>query len=151
MAHASAAGLDSLVDRLREATPVKASVCGTVHFVPGRQRVRRKVLAIGDALQQIPPFTGHGMAMAIESAAIAAGPLQAYASGEVVWGDARAAIDQKLSRVFRSRLRLAQGLHPFLRSGWLPGIWNALPIGREASTETLTGALWGFSPAKVGP
>jgi flavin-dependent dehydrogenase len=149
MAHLRAAGLDDLAQRLDEAVPVEGSLCGTIHFIPGRQKKPPKVLAIGDALQQIPPFTGHGMAMAIESGAVAAAPLQAYATGTMSWDEAAGVIDQDLSRLFRFRLRLAQCLHPFLRSGRLPGIWKKLPFRRLAPTETLTGWLWGLEAGKA--
>lgn len=151
IAHLRAAGLNHLAQRLLRASPVAGSLCGTVHFVPGRQRKSRRVMAIGDALQQIPPFTGHGMAMAIESAAFATHPLISCASGMLSWEEAVRVIDRDLIRACRLRLGVARSLHPFLRRGWLPGLWKRLPLGRDYSTEKLTGWLWGLSPEKALP
>jgi 2-polyprenyl-6-methoxyphenol hydroxylase-like FAD-dependent oxidoreductase len=74
----------------------------------------RQGLAIGDACAMIPPFTGNGMAMAFQSAAIALEPLTRYARRELSWSDACAETRRKLARQFRTRLLAAEVLHPFL-------------------------------------
>jgi len=68
---------------------------------------------IGDACASIPPFTGNGLAMALQGAELAVGPLLAYARGAAGWGEAirRVARAQRLK--FRRRLLAASLLHPF--------------------------------------
>jgi flavin-dependent dehydrogenase len=67
-------------------------------------------LRLGDALTMIPPVTGNGMSLALESAALAAGPLAAYVRGEMDWVAARRAVDHAARRTFASRLRAAAWL-----------------------------------------
>lgn len=67
-------------------------------------------LRLGDALTMIPPVTGNGMSLALESAALAVGPLAAYARGTLEWEDARHAIAHAARRAFAGRLRAAAWL-----------------------------------------
>ena len=71
---------------------------------------------IGDAATMIPPFTGNGMSMAIESALLATDPLAAWARGECDWQHTLATIARRTDTAFRSRLRWAARIHPFLLS-----------------------------------
>lgn len=66
---------------------------------------------IGDALTMIPPLTGNGMSMALESAAIAANPLAGYSQGEMEWGRAQRSIATACEQTFGRRLRWARLLH----------------------------------------
>jgi hypothetical protein len=73
---------------------------------------------IGDALSMIPPVTGNGMSMALESAAWAAEPLAAYSRGERTWEEARRAVARRCDAGFARRLRWARWLQwALLRSG----------------------------------
>lgn len=76
--------------------------------VPPSAQVR-----LGDTCAMIPPFTGHGMAMAFQSAELALDPLLAYARGETDWPATRRAIHAALARHFRLRLASAGALHGF--------------------------------------
>jgi flavin-dependent dehydrogenase len=92
-------------------------------------------LAVGDALGMIPPFTGHGMAMALQSAEIALPHLLAYARGECPWREAHAAAARQLRSSFARRMRAATTLHPLLTTrlpqqtlAWLARA-RAVPFG----------------------
>ncbi|HMD61748.1 MAG TPA: hypothetical protein VKG78_09960, partial [Opitutaceae bacterium] len=61
----------------------------------------------------IAPFTGNGLAMALQGAALAVGPLRAYCSRRAGWGHAVRATGAMQRRRFRRRLFLASLLHPF--------------------------------------
>jgi 2-polyprenyl-6-methoxyphenol hydroxylase-like FAD-dependent oxidoreductase len=78
---------------------------------------------IGDACASIAPFTGNGLAMALQSAALAVAPLRAYCLGESGWADSARAIARAQARRFRRRLLLSSLLHPFFlerrRQSWL--------------------------------
>ena len=73
-------------------------------------------IALGDAFATIPPYTGHGMALAFESAECALTPLVEWAHGESDWSRTTAAIAGMLRSRFARRLRLARLLHPFIFS-----------------------------------
>lgn len=124
-----AAGLRNLATRIGSAKLDPASFCAVaaVDF-DGRFPTTADV-RVGDAAATIPPFTGHGMAMAFQSAETALSPLIAYARGEQEWPAARDAIHAALRRRFRVRLASADALHSFLlqphRQRWLAAFSRA--------------------------
>src|SRR5690606_33521110 len=71
-------------------------------------------VSLGDAFAAIPPFTGHGMAMALQAAVLAAEPLAAWSAGDIGWDVATTLIQRRLRRRFTLRLAAARLLHPFL-------------------------------------
>lgn len=112
--HLRAAGLKRLAERVQSAdTDVAAvsSVAGlhfqTPEWTPGS-------LAIGDAYALIPPFTGHGMAMAFQSAVTVVEPLVAWSGGDLEWDEATCRAHRGLTLRFRRRLTVARQLHRFL-------------------------------------
>lgn len=112
-AYLEAAGLGGLAGRLRAAGLDPESFCTTAAplgdpAVPPSDRPR-----IGDACASIPPFTGNGLAMALQGAEEALAPLQAYAAGTATWPEAAGALAGRQRRRFRRRLRVAALLHPF--------------------------------------
>jgi flavin-dependent dehydrogenase len=109
-----ASGLGELAKRLEaaEIRPGSRSAVagfGFDHRLPASDGVR-----LGDASVMIPPFTGNGMAMAFLGAALALGPLVAWARGGPSWPETTDAIRRSLQRAFTRRLACAAGLHPFL-------------------------------------
>lgn len=62
---------------------------------------------IGDAVTMIPPVTGNGMSMALESARWAIEPLAAYSQGGLDWDGACVATGRRCDEGFRRRLRWA--------------------------------------------
>lgn len=103
-----------LAEALRQAEWREGSLSAVAGFDFGRQAAPREWAVIGDAESLIPPFTGHGMAMAFQSAELALEPMTAWAEGRRSWeevvGELRAALRQRFAR----RLRWARWLHPFL-------------------------------------
>lgn len=128
-----ASGLGALAHRLRTATLDAASFCGVAGLAFGRNAAAPPP-SLGDAFAMIPPFTGHGMAMAFESAAVAIAPLLAWSRGQLAWPGTARAIHHRLARRFRVRLGIASACHPFLlqprRQRWLAAASHAgaLPI-----------------------
>ena len=120
-----AAGMPALVCRLAAADIDQASFCAVASIsfqweppAPGR-------LCLGDRFAMTPPFTGNGMAMALQSAALAADPLVAWHRGELPWLAAVGLVNRRLRRRFHSRLTAANALHPFLLES-RPQRWLAL-------------------------
>ncbi len=80
---------------------------------------------IGDALTMIPPLTGNGMSMALESAEMAIEPLTAYSRGEANWMEARQSIARACDFAFTRRLQWAKWLQQLL---FVPALQNALVV-----------------------
>jgi flavin-dependent dehydrogenase len=139
-----ASGLAALATRLADGI-IDASSCCAVAALGFDRRVRgfheAGRIELGDTAAMIPPFTGHGMAMAFQSADCAFGPLLAYARGESDWPATCRATQARLRGQFRTRLISAHVLHPFLlrpaRQRWLA----ALSRSRLLPFRTLYEAL----------
>ena len=114
LAYLDAARLSSLAERLARASLDSASFCAVAAIDFDRHVSRTNDVRLGDACAMIAPFTGHGMAMAFQSAELALDPLLAYARGESSWPDTRREIHLALRRRFSLRLASARALHPFL-------------------------------------
>jgi len=113
LSYLESAGLRGLAARIRSAEPDQDSFCTTAATlgdwrIPSSERVR-----LGDACATIPPFTGNGLAMALQGAAMAVEPLLAYAAGDSGWGETARRIGSAQRSRFRRRLALAALLHPF--------------------------------------
>ena len=128
-----AAGLASLALRLESATPVEASACAVAGLDYGRPVPQ--LAALGDYHGLIPPFTGHGMTVAMQSAALAARRLEPWARGRFAWDETLALLQQDLRRRFARKLAWGRVLHPWLlaphgrRVVHLLHRWGALPLG----------------------
>jgi flavin-dependent dehydrogenase len=96
--------------RLEGAERIENSLC-TVGGLDLRPRNAvgkgRRECRIGDAITMIPPVTGNGMSMALESASLAKDPLVDYQSGNGSWETACRQISRRCDREFRRRLRWA--------------------------------------------
>ncbi|MEO1857320.1 MAG: hypothetical protein ABGY95_08175 [Rubritalea sp.] len=107
------AGLGYLADILNQLESDGSSFSATAGFALGQQEAQ-KGFSVGDARYLIPPFTGNGMSMALESSAFALGPLLAYSMGEIAWDTALADYHRKLKSQFGKRTALAAGIHPLM-------------------------------------
>ncbi len=132
---ARALGMTSLAERLESGERVDGSDSGIAGFDPHWTVPDDGFVRIGDALAVIPPFTGNGMSMALESAAMAVDPLCRYVRGELIWAETARLIRQRQIRRFRTRLAVSRLLHPLLLRrgpqagiGWLAGK-RFLPFG----------------------
>lgn len=110
-----ACGFDELVGRMDRATPDPDS-CAAVTSIPQgrlprRLPAHRGICAIGDRFGMIGPFTGNGMSMALESAALAAPLLADYAHGRLEWEATVDAVASAQRRRFSRRLLLSAVLH----------------------------------------
>lgn len=108
-----AGGNDELADRLLETARDEESFLGVAGFQLGWQD-GDGMCTVGDALGMIPPFTGNGMSMALQSAELAMAPLTRWSEGSLDWAGVMADI-QRLSRQrFGRRLKAAHTLHRVL-------------------------------------
>ncbi len=109
-----------LRQRLKDAVLDGASFCAVAGLPLQPQLAASQVeCVIGDALTMIPPVTGNGMSMALEAAALAAGPIEAFSRCEASWLETRRSIATACDRLFSSRLRWAGWFQHFLFSGWM--------------------------------
>ncbi|MGH8018469.1 MAG: hypothetical protein ACREIA_09295, partial [Opitutaceae bacterium] len=114
VAYLRASGLPELAGRVEAAAiPGTQASVAAINFDRHPPQHR---MAVGDAFAMIPPFTGDGMAMAFESAEMAAPVLVDYARGAMDWERAMAEVRRRLRRRFGARLRLACVLQRFLAS-----------------------------------
>jgi flavin-dependent dehydrogenase len=113
LAYLVGAGLSELADRIRGAEIDHDSFCVTAATLGNRRIPVSERTCIGDASATIPPFTGNGLAMALQSAGLALGPLLDYANGDRGWAETTRAIASEHRRRFGRRLALAALIHPF--------------------------------------
>jgi 2-polyprenyl-6-methoxyphenol hydroxylase-like FAD-dependent oxidoreductase len=125
-AYLAAAGLHGLAKRIGAADLDQDSFCVTAAPLGDRRVARSDRIWIGDACASIPPFTGNGLAMALQGAELAVAPLRAYASGLAGWGESIRTIARAQRLRFRRRLMVASLLHPFFlerrRQRWLAAL-----------------------------
>jgi flavin-dependent dehydrogenase len=114
LTHLDECGLGALADRMRTATEVSGSFCAVAGLGFAFWPTARRGPGVGDAAGMIPPFTGDGMAIALQGGAYAAGPLANYASGACSWSEAVVRVAKVTRRKFALRLGAAALIHPFL-------------------------------------
>lgn len=141
LAYLGAAGLGKLADRIRDADPDPDSLCSCAASLGDRRVGPSDRVRIGDACASIPPFTGNGLAMALESAEMAAEPLQAYAASEASWQEARGAIAAAQCARFGRRLMIAGLIHPFFLGRVRQSILAAIVGSRLVPFGALYAAL----------
>ncbi len=107
-----AVGLSSLADRLAAAVPAPGSACAVAGLAYSPSPTRCG--SLGDQQGLIPPFTGNGMTVALQSAALALGPVEAWSRGGISWNDAMNSLQNAWRCRFRRRLTIGRWLHPWL-------------------------------------
>ena len=107
-------GLQELHDQIANSRIDEESLVGISHLDFNRNiPPNSDKLSLGDHSALIPPFTGNGMSMALESAKIALNPVTLYAEKSIAWSHAINSVQQQMRKEFSRRLRIARLLHPF--------------------------------------
>lgn len=112
-------GLNTLAERVCNANIDEESFSAVAGFSMGHQRLLSDddahVLPIGDAAILIPPFTGNGMSIALETALLAGQCLLPYCQGndESDWNSIQKTYLSLIRKKFRKRLLAAKFIHPF--------------------------------------
>ncbi len=106
-----------------------------------RRALARNESCLGDALTMIPPVTGNGMSMALESAALAIEPFAAYSRDEQAWPTAQRQMGAACDAAFAARLRWAWWLQRALfHPGGQAALWflaaNTAPLWRGLFART---------------
>ncbi len=109
-----ACGLPSLAERLQASQIDPDSICATAAVDFKNSYLRKDRLALGDQYSAIPPFTGNGMSMAFESAAMATDPLVDFARKGYGWNQTIQKVNLRIHNRFRMRLLASRMVHPFL-------------------------------------
>ncbi|HEX5397809.1 MAG TPA: FAD-dependent monooxygenase [Verrucomicrobiae bacterium] len=111
----------ALNQRLARAEFDEDSFCSVAGLSLQPQRAAGKPeCCVGDALTMIPPVTGNGMSLALESARLAAGPLAAFSRGEMSWTRTREIIARSCDQAFSRRLAWAK----WLQTAMFSPIWQ---------------------------
>ena len=104
-----------LRSRMDGAIVEEDSFCAVAGFPLGRRPAATgDECSLGDALTTIPPLTGNGMSMAIESAAHAIEPLTQFSRGALPWARARDQVTAACDNASARRLRWAARLQELL-------------------------------------
>ena len=113
-AYVAACGLEKLAGRIAagDLDSASAAAISGLDFTSNWSDDGR--VSLGDHLAAIPPYTGHGMALALENAAAALDPLLAYAHGAMEWPRTARVVRHAVTAQQNSRLRWARRLHPWL-------------------------------------
>lgn len=101
-------GESPLLERLRNARFDPASLCtvgGLDLRLPGV--LSPDELVLGDAIAMIPPLTGNGMSLALESADLAAAPLADFSQNRRSWVETCREVQRSHHEAFSRRLRVA--------------------------------------------
>jgi len=114
-------GLPTLADRVSAANFVDGSLNGISHVAFGihhnnRESEQDKAIHFGDSFAIIPPFTGNGIAMALQGGVAAADIIVDYATEKKSWDEARIATNIRLRHLFNKRVAWANRLQPMLTS-----------------------------------
>ncbi len=116
-------GLAGLADRLIDAQIDLDSICTVAGLNYSPAADRGHGLHLGDQFGLIPPFTGNGMTVALQSAQFAIAPLHRWSRGLLDWTTAVESVYHVLQRKLAPRIHRAQRLHPWLlcpnRQRWL--------------------------------
>ncbi len=91
----------------------EASFSATAGFSFGSQEQVGE-FCVGDASYLIPPFTGNGMSMALESSWLAGPHLIKYAKQEIAWEQAVRGYRQDCADFFQKRMKLSGAMQPLL-------------------------------------
>lgn len=132
------AQLTQLLNNCESAELLTDSFCGVSNIQFGPQPADPSLpVAIGDAGAIIPPFTGNGMSMALQSATIAATQLATYAIDNAQWHDTCQSIRSLTQSTFSRRLKTAAIIHPLLLSPKAQPILSLLARSRILPFKTL--------------
>ena len=92
---------------------------------------------IGDHRTLIPPLTGNGMSMAVESAYMATPFIQDYIAGDLQWKEVCQQMNRAMSNRFRKRLLIAGLIQRMVMARHGEGIRNSLIKNMSASYRYL--------------
>ena len=113
-----------LRQRLANAALDESSFCAVAGLSMQPQPAAARVeICVGDAITMIPPITGNGMSMALESAELALAPLAAWSCGDTSWIKARQEIARDCDAAFARRLAWAKWLQRIVLT---PALQNPL-------------------------
>ena len=111
----AAIGLDRLAEKVSQTERDPASQMGVSAFVLGEQNHgEQSGVRLGDQEAIIAPLSGNGMSMAFESSAEAVPLVESYYEGHLSWPEIGLLLNERLSRRFRRRIRVANFLNPML-------------------------------------
>jgi len=112
VARTRAVGLPRLAERLAYADPVADSDCAVAGLDYAANT--STPASLGDHQGLIPPFTGHGMTIALQGAAASLDHFEAWSRGTLSWPETLSRVSRALRSRFRRRIFFSRFLHPWL-------------------------------------
>ncbi len=127
IAYLRASGMGELSEALEAGEPCEASFSAASGFsFSARKRSPRGRILLGDAAGMIPPFTGNGMSLALESAETALPHVLSYSRGELTWSEAGGWTNRDMDKRFRRRRAAAVFLQAVLTNGKCQALLSTL-------------------------
>ena len=113
---------------LQKAECLEDSLCYTagLQYKARWFETTRTKAVIGDHRTLIPPLTGNGMSMAVESAHLATPFIQNYFAGDLQWEEVCQQVNRAMNQRFRKRLLVAGLLQRLILARHGEGIRNSL-------------------------
>jgi len=105
--------LNMLADRFGALQKDESSFSATAGFSFGKQK-QAGAFCVGDSSYLIPPFTGNGMSMALESSWMAGHWLKRFSQGEIEWGDTCSGYENESVAFFKKRMKMSGSIQPLL-------------------------------------
>lgn len=137
-AYFRAVGLNQLADRWDDSAIDEESCCAVSGFSFGLAGSGGdEHVSLGDAFGMIPPFTGNGMTMALQSALLVEPHLIAYALGEADWEETMKKVRLALTKAFGRRLRWGVRLQKLLDGPRTGGLLRHMAEKRLLPFRTL--------------
>jgi flavin-dependent dehydrogenase len=112
-----------LHERLAGAEFDEGSFCAVAALsLQPRRASARSEFCLGDSITLIPPLTGNGMSMALESAEMAVDPVIAWSRNKLTWPEAQKNFTSRCDAAFRRRLAWAKWVQQIALSRVLQGV-----------------------------
>lgn len=131
-----ACGFAGLAGRLSAAEVCEGSFC-SISGLSYRGANPGSAACLGDQGRMIPPFTGNGMTMALQSAREVLPHAVGYAEGRLSWDHFLKLAESRLRQSFSRRITAARLMHPFLLNPLLQTALTVFTRARVAPVHTL--------------
>ena len=111
-------------EALESAERIEGSTCcvSGISYDASQLNKTNPLLRVGDRMSTIPPLTGNGMSLAIESAWLASEPIARYVDSQQNWSQALQKLAALQTRFFQKRLAVSVPLQHVMMAPFMHGV-----------------------------
>ena len=111
-------------EALESAERIEGSTCcvSGISYDASQLNKTNPLLRVGDRMSTIPPLTGNGMSLAIESAWLASGPIARYVDSQQNWSQSLENLAALQTRFFQKRLAVSVPLQHVMMAPFMHGV-----------------------------